>query len=318
MDLIKQLGAMAFGTRLRLLTDVFIQDAVKIYREQNIDFEPRWFPVFYLLIEKAPLTITEIASELSYTQPAVTQIADILIDKNLVKIIKHKLDTRKKMLALSRKGINLIPVLKPIWESFDNAINDIFGSTGYDILFVIEKLEDVINEKSIYARVKEIIKQKQGREADIINYNSKYKKYFRDLNYEWLKKYFKVEKPDKIILNDPDKYIIKRGGSIFFAKLMGEIVGTCALLKHDSKTYELAKMAVTEKARGRQIGKMLAQTAINKARSKKAKVLFLETNQNLIPANKLYKQLGFVQTESAILSKYERATIKMELKFPNQ
>ena len=72
MEFLKQLGEVAFGTRLRLLTDRFIQDGAKIYQKQNIDFEPRLFTMFYLLSQRSPLTITEITAELGYTQPAVT------------------------------------------------------------------------------------------------------------------------------------------------------------------------------------------------------------------------------------------------------
>ena len=116
MEFIKQLGEVAFGTRLRLLTDRFIQDGAKIYQSQNVDFEPRWFTMFYLLSQRSPLNISEITAELGYTQPAVTQIANLLIKKGLIKVVKDKTDTRKKILALSPKGLELVRDLQPIWQ----------------------------------------------------------------------------------------------------------------------------------------------------------------------------------------------------------
>jgi N-acetylglutamate synthase-like GNAT family acetyltransferase len=115
------------------------------------------------------------------------------------------------------------------------------------------------------------------------------------------------------ILENGGKVLLEKFGA-FFARDNDGIIGTAALIKHDSKTYELAKMAVTEKAQGRQIGKKLAQAVINKARDCNADVLFLETNAKLIPAMNLYKKLGFIQTAFKTESKYRRATIKMELK----
>src|SRR5688572_22860955 len=100
MTLVKDLGGMAFGTRLRLLTDKILQDGFKVYDMQKVDFEPRWFTLFYLLSRKSPLSISEITSELGYTQPAVTQIANIMQKKGLLKVVKDKTDTRKKMLTL--------------------------------------------------------------------------------------------------------------------------------------------------------------------------------------------------------------------------
>jgi len=43
------------------------------------------------------------------------------------------------------------------------------------------------------------------------------------------------------------------------ARYNREIVGTCALIKTDDDTYELAKMAVTERARGKNIGWLLGR-----------------------------------------------------------
>lgn len=313
MTLVKDLGGMAFGTRLRLLTDKILQDGFKVYEMQKVDFEPRWFTLFYLLSRKSPLSISEITTELGYTQPAVTQIVNIMQKKGLLKVVKDKTDTRKKMLTLSAKGLALLPKLEPIWKGFNDAINDLFASVGYDVISIIEKIENELEKKDMLSRVTEKIKQESTDGAVIFIYCDNYKDSFRDLNYEWLEKYFKVEEEDKKLLLNPMEEIIDKGGEVFFARINGDIVGTAALLKYDDKTYELAKMAVTEKAQGRQIGKKLAEAVINKARDNNADVLFLESNTKLTQAMGLYKKLGFQMVENNS-SKYERSTIKMELK----
>ncbi|MCC7158294.1 MAG: bifunctional helix-turn-helix transcriptional regulator/GNAT family N-acetyltransferase [Ignavibacteria bacterium] len=315
MNLVKQLGEVAFGTRLRLLTDRFLGDAAKVYRSLSIDFEPRWFATYYLLSLRSPLSISDITVELGYTQPAVTQIVNILLKKGLVKIVKHKEDTRKKMLALSPKGIELLPTLEPILDGFVFALRELFDETGYDMLLVIDKIENALNEKDMFTRVSQKIKGLQKDSVEIVEYLPQYSSSFRDLNYEWLEKYFTIEDEDRKILEGPDNEILKKGGSIYFARETqgGVIVGTAALIMHDDGTYELAKMAVTEKAQGRQIGRKLAEAIIKNAKQKNAGKLFLETNHKLIPAMNLYKRLGFVQTEYNHISKYERSTICMEL-----
>jgi len=160
MDFIKQLGEIAFGTRLKLLTERFMQDGAKIYRSQNIDFEPRCFTMFYLLSKRSPLSISEITSELGFTQPAVTQIANILAEKRLVKIVKDKYDTRKRMLSLSPKGEALLPVLEPVWEGFREAVTELFNETGFDMLLVMEKIEKALDSKDMFSRVTEKTAQK--------------------------------------------------------------------------------------------------------------------------------------------------------------
>ncbi len=313
MDFIKQLGEAAFGTRLRMLTERFFQDGAKLYESQNVDFEPRWFTIFYLLSTRSPLTITEITSELSYTQPAVTQIANVLIKKGLVKVVKDKSDTRKKLLALSPKGLDLLDELKPVWQGFEDAVKELFTEIGYDLIYIISKTENALDKRDMFERVSEKIKEKQLGKVELVKYAPEYRDKFRELNYEWLEKYFSVEPEDKKLLGDPEGEIIKNGGEVVFAKLNDEIVGTAALIKFSDGEFELAKMAVTEKVQGRQIGKKLAEEIIRLAKAKKAHTLFLETNVKLNAALKLYKKFGFELVENTN-SKYARSTIKMELK----
>ena len=313
MSIIKNLGYIAVGTRFRILTDRLMQDADKIYKTLGLEFEPRWFTVFYLINQKSPVTITEIAEQLGYSQPAVTQIANSLIKKKLIKAVKGRDDSRKKLITITQKGQELLLKLIPVWQDIENAVKELLNSTGYDILHIIGKLESELDSKDIFSRVMDKIKNRQRSEVKIIEYDKRLKNYFRDLNYEWISKYFTVEKKDKKQLEHPEKEIIEKGGFILFAEYEGEITGTVALIKHSNNEFELAKMAVTEKAQGRQIGKKLALAAIKKLKSLNVESLFLETNTTLIPALNLYKNLGFKEVEMKEQSDYQRATIRMEL-----
>ncbi|MCC6866636.1 MAG: bifunctional helix-turn-helix transcriptional regulator/GNAT family N-acetyltransferase [Ignavibacteria bacterium] len=313
MDFIKQLGEVAFGTRLRMLTDKFFQDGAKLYSSQKVDFEPRWFTIFFLLSQRSPLTITEITSELSYTQPAVTQIINILIKKGLVKAIKDKSDIRKKLIALSPKGQKLLTELKPIWQGFEDAVKELFTEIGYDLIYVVSKTENALEKRDMFERVSEKIKEKQLGKVEIISYSPQFKDKFKELNYEWLEKYFCVEPEDKKLLFNPESEIISKGGDVIFAKFNNEIVGTAALIKSAEGVFELTKMAVTQNAQGRQIGKKLAEEIIKLAKAKNADIIYLETNVKLVAAMNLYTKLGFELTENNN-SNYARSTIKMKLK----
>jgi len=148
----------------------------------------------------------------------------------------------------------------------------------------------------------------------MVDYKSQFQQNFRDLNEEWISKFFKMEESDYKMLDNPEDYIINKGGHIVFALLNNEVVGTCALIKtsEDPLVFELAKMAVSPKAQGKKIGYLIGQELINKAKELKAKEVFLETNSVLIPAIKLYEKLGF-QHIPVIDSPYERADTKMIL-----
>ncbi len=154
-----------------------------------------------------------------------------------------------------------------------------------------------------------------GSSIDIIEYEPKYARYFRDFNCEWLEKYFEVEPYDRIVLNDPQKQIIRLGGYVFFARWGGDIVGTCALIRHTDRKYELAKMAVTERFRGHGIGRRLVAAAIDKARALDAATLVLATSRVLAAANYLYQDMGFQYTDLAEIGPlpYKRKTIAMKM-----
>ncbi len=148
----------------------------------------------------------------------------------------------------------------------------------------------------------------------IVNYTPTYAKAFKSLNEEWISRYFTMEESDYRSLNDPDGYIINKGGFILMALYNDEPVGTCALIKmhHNKYNYELAKMAVSPSVQGKGIGWLLAKAVMDKAKQAGAKWLYLESNTRLTPAITLYEKMGFVRVQG-ITSPYERCNIQMEL-----
>lgn len=148
-------------------------------------------------------------------------------------------------------------------------------------------------------------------QIEIIDYSDDLKEFIKTLNYEWLEKYFRVEKGDEISLSNPKEEIIDKGGFIFYAKLDGEIVGTVSLIKKSEKVFELSKMAVSENAKGKGIGKVLIEYCLNFANEKKMDSIILYSNTELESAIHLYSKYGFneIELEKGI---YERANIKME------
>jgi ribosomal protein S18 acetylase RimI-like enzyme len=147
----------------------------------------------------------------------------------------------------------------------------------------------------------------------ILDYSIKLRPEFERLNREWIEKYFEIEPHDTKCFGDPEGEILKKSGDIFFAELGGEIVGTCALI-YDGDVLELAKLAVTAKARGYGIGEALSIEAIRRARAMKAPILRLTTNSRLVPAVKLYEKLGFRAVRRGQHDKYKRVDLVMEIK----
>ena len=148
----------------------------------------------------------------------------------------------------------------------------------------------------------------------IINFRNEYSKLFYDLNIEWLNEFFLVEDYDKKILSNPHKYIINKGGSIFFAKTEGKIIGVVALMPtYKPDVYELTKMGVKKSSRNKGVGKLLIKKCIEQAIENKLKKVIIYSNRKLENAIYLYKSFGFIEVELEKKSNYQRADIKLEL-----
>jgi ribosomal protein S18 acetylase RimI-like enzyme len=150
-----------------------------------------------------------------------------------------------------------------------------------------------------------------SNQVKIIPFSIELKEPIKTLNLEWLQKYFKVEPKDEKVLSDPQGEIIDKGGIIFYAQYNSQIVGTVSLLKIDSTTFELSKMAVSDGNQGLGIGKKLLEHCLNEAKAKGIQKLILYSNRKLLPAIHLYESFGFTEipVEEGV---YERADIKME------
>ena len=153
------------------------------------------------------------------------------------------------------------------------------------------------------------------REVDIVPFRPELAEHFRTINEQWINSMFAMETLDQAILEDPQGYIIDRGGQVWFAAVSGlGIVGTCALLKHEDNALELTKMGVLESARGLKVGERLLQHVIERAKHSQPDLLFLLTNKRCGPAIHLYEKNGFIHCPKVMAryaSEYERCNVAM-------
>jgi DNA-binding MarR family transcriptional regulator/N-acetylglutamate synthase-like GNAT family acetyltransferase len=313
MDFYSQIGKVALGSRLRRLSETFMEDAAKIYALYETNLDPKWFPVFYVLSHQKSASITEIAQKIGHSHPSVSQIVKEMSKKELVNIDKSVEDARVSIVKLSNIGKQRLPNLEQQQLDVTQVVEDLLAEMQHDLWKAIEEIEFLLANKSFFDRVQEVRKVRERQQVEIIDYRPEFHDDFKRLNYEWIEKYFQIEESDRQSLEHPNETILTPGGHIYMAHFNGEIVGTCALIKMDNDTYELAKMAVTEKAKGKGIGWLLGKSAINKARELGAKTVFLGSNTTLAPAINLYQKLGFQKTIK-YPSPYERCNIQMELR----
>lgn len=314
MDLFEKTGKMALGSRLRLLTAKVTEDAARIYKLYDVDLAPKWFPVFFILAEEGENTISEIANKIGHSQPSVSKIIREMTAAGLILENRKTDDKRRNVVALTKKGRMLGVKIKDQYADVNAAIDALISTAQHNLWEAMEEWEFLLDQQPLYKRVIEQKKIRESKDVTIVKYNPVYHTAFKTLNEEWISTYFELEEADRQALENPDQYILNPGGKIFVALYRGEPVGVCALIKMNDPDYdyELAKMAVSPKAQGKNIGYLLGQSAINEARKIGAKALYLESNTILKPAINLYYKLGF-QKISGHVSPYKRCNIQMSL-----
>ena len=315
-DFFEKTGKVAIGSRLRLLTDTITRNADEIYKLYGVDIKPKWFPVFYSLMDEQPKSITSIAKEIGHTHPSVSVIAKEMLGKGIVVELDDKSDKRRSTITLSELGKEMAETLVAQLRDVERAVNELSNESEYDLWNAIADWERLLGEKSMYERVKEVKAKREKSEIKIVKYDDSYHNAFKMLNREWIEKFWKLEPHDIEVLENPDKHILNKGGQIFVAVYRGKAVGVCALCRmpeHSGYDYELVKLAVSSDTRRLGIGLNLCRTALNYASSQGAKTIFLESNTRLKSAIALYRKLGFKELKEYHPA-YERGDIQMEFK----
>jgi len=332
MNFYEKTGKMALGSRLRRLSEQITEQAASIYDLYQVDLQPKWFPVFYALSPGAEKSITDIAKEIGHTHPSVSQIVREMAAKGYIADkkggqvnreltdgegdMKRSVDGRKNFVALSDKGREVMEKMQDQLKDVTSAIENAMKETQYDLWKAIAEWEFLLEQKSLLKRVQEEKKLRESEDVQIVDFGPQYAGAFHDLNEEWISTWFKMEEEDHHALDHPKEHILDKGGHIFIALYKGEPVGTCAIIKMNDGGFELAKMAVSPKAKGKGIGWLLGRACLEKARALGAHRVYLESNTRLKPAISLYHKLGFKKITGPP-SPYERCDIQMELIFPS-
>ena len=142
---------------------------------------------------------------------------------------------------------------------------------------------------------------------------------FRELNLRWIREFFGVEESDSMQLDDPRRAILEQGGTIAIAELNGRPVGCGALVPphhvpDDGRQWlELVKMATDPSAQGKGVASAVLDFLFDAAQKQGCNAIWLETNDRLVAATRLYERKGFRRLACDELwpTPYERCNLQM-------
>lgn len=156
MNFYQNLGFLVFGSRLKRLGDIFINDVNAVYKSRKISFDASWFPVFYILSGKKEVSIKEISNALKVSHSAISQLVASLQQKGLIKSVISKKDARHKAITFTAKGEKLLEKIQPVWKALEKAMNELAGESGSSskrILKALTGIESGLQQKSLYERI---------------------------------------------------------------------------------------------------------------------------------------------------------------------
>lgn len=319
-DILHDLGPLFLGSRLKRLADRFQADAAKILRDEGLGIQPAQLPLLAAIDRYGPLSINDAAAALGVSQPAVTRTAASLVGLGLLDETRLDADLRQKALSLSSAGKALMARAKTeLWPRVNAAVSSLCADLSGSLLDQVAVLECRLDDVPLTTRIR------HGGEADdsraaltIREYTAELAGRFHDINAEWIEAMFSLEENDRRILSDPRGQILERGGLILFVEAEGlGTVGTCALMKMDDGCFELTKMAVSERARGRKAGEHLLRAVLDRAATMGIETLYLLTNTKCAAAVHLYEKVGF-KHDAEIMERFGRryARCNVAMRYP--
>lgn len=298
------------ASRMRRVTQTMLEDGDRAYTEAGLDFRTRLFPIVYGLHRDGPMTVSELTAFSGFSQPATSQTLKALVEAGHVSISRGK-DARERRVSLTPAGKQLVDSLQPFWRRARAAQEGLLAETQPNFLEALASLEQALERRSLFERIADAEAAERPGVVEVIPFTVAHREAFRDLNLDWVRKYFKVEPHDEEQLSHPE-IILEHGGEIWLARLGGEIVGTGVLHCEGNGEYEIAKMVVREDIRGKGIGKKILEKLIRRFRERGGKRLWLQSNSTLKSAIGLYRRFGFKDFTPSKPSPYERANVFLE------
>jgi DNA-binding MarR family transcriptional regulator len=150
--IIDNLGPLAVAARLQRLADTIRRDGVVVYKDHGIDFEPKWFPVVYVLYEKGPTSVVDLAAEVGIAHPSVIQLVKELETKKLVRSTADKKDGRKRLLSLTPAAVKLVKKMEPVWKKIRKAVEEM-TATENNLMKAMMETEERLKQENFHSRV---------------------------------------------------------------------------------------------------------------------------------------------------------------------
>ncbi|WP_346911769.1 MarR family transcriptional regulator [uncultured Roseibium sp.] len=159
-DIVRQLGYMTLGTRLKRIGErLQAQTQTLISEQDSPEAGSVNSPVLAALSRNGPLSIGDLTQAIGQSQPGITRMVGKLKARGLAKIVPDPVDRRVSKVSLTPAGEDLVRRLEEgAWQTVEAAVTDACEGLSGSLLEQLGQLEDRLAARPLPRHVRVRVK----------------------------------------------------------------------------------------------------------------------------------------------------------------
>jgi DNA-binding MarR family transcriptional regulator len=145
MDIVKELGYLTLGTRLKRLGERLQSQTQVLLDAAGTDLPASHHPILAALERLGHANVGDLTEALGISQPGVTRMLDKLEAEGLVRSVQSADDRRVRSIELSKTGRQLVSKSKrAVWPVIEAAVADACDGRAQSLLAALSALEEAL------------------------------------------------------------------------------------------------------------------------------------------------------------------------------
>ena len=154
-DIVRSLGYLSLGTRLKRLGERLQTDVQRLLDEQGLPLQSGHYPILAALAADGSMTIGELVLAVGISQPGVTRAVTVLKQRGVVTVKPKREDRRTKYVSLTPEGSFLVSLAQEtLWPAIEAAVREVAAGRQADLLTQLDAIDDALITEPLDSRAR--------------------------------------------------------------------------------------------------------------------------------------------------------------------